>query len=57
MKLQSIDSFETVVAAIAYYTGIVADYSKRRDYSNNDEILAFKKQLHDRIKREKETGC
>lgn len=57
MKLKSVDSFESVVAAIAYYTGIVADYSKRRDYSINDETLAFKKQLHERIEQEKETGC
>lgn len=54
MKLKPIDSFETVMAAIAYYTGIVADYSTRRDYSNNEEILKFKKQLHERIEREKE---
>ena len=54
MKLKSVNSFESVMAAIAYYTGIVADYSTRKDYSNNAEILAFKKQLHERIEREKE---
>ncbi|MEC1697782.1 hypothetical protein [Schinkia azotoformans] len=51
--VKNINSFKTVDEAIAYYTKVVADASKNRDYSQNEEILNFKVKLHDRINKER----
>ncbi|WP_210367433.1 hypothetical protein [Bacillus sp. REN3] len=53
MTFKDINSFKTLPEAIAYYTGVVADYSKRRDYSKQDEILELKRKLHERINKER----
>lgn len=51
--MKNIESFKTVDEAIAYYTKVVVDASKNRDYSQNEEILNFKIKLHDRINKER----
>ncbi|HHW36127.1 MAG TPA: hypothetical protein GXX18_02315 [Bacillales bacterium] len=51
--MRDINSFKTVDEAISYYTKCVADASKNRDYSQNEEILNFKIKLHDRIDKER----
>ena len=53
MTFKDINSFKTLPEAIAYYTGVVAEMSKKRDYSNNDEILEWKRQLHKWINKER----
>lgn len=55
MILKDIHSM-TLIEAIAYYTSIVAQASQKRDYSYKDEILQFKKQLHERIENEFKTN-
>ncbi|MGM0874482.1 MAG: hypothetical protein ACQEWV_06690 [Bacillota bacterium] len=55
MQIKSVDSFETLSEAIAYYTCLVSQCSKSRDYSNMTAMLEFKDQLHNRIEKERES--
>ncbi|ETI68124.1 hypothetical protein [Neobacillus vireti] len=53
--MKNINSFATLIEAIAYYTKFVAECSKSRDYSHHEDIMNFKRQLHVRIERERVT--
>jgi hypothetical protein len=50
--LPSAYDFKTVTEAIAFYTRKVAEVGKTRDRDMHNELLRFKKDLHDRIKNE-----
>ena len=52
MTLPSAYDFDTLEAAIAFYTRVVAEVMKNRDRSMHEEILRFKRELHERIDRE-----
>jgi hypothetical protein len=52
MSLPSAYDFEKLTEAIAIYTHKVAEVAKTRDRSMQDELIRFKKELHDRIDRE-----
>ena len=51
-KLPSAYDFEKLTEAIAFYTRTVAEVAKNRDRSMHDEIMRFKRELHERIDRE-----
>ncbi|KQC47069.1 hypothetical protein AP057_13810 [Geobacillus sp. Sah69] len=51
-KLPSAYDFDTLEAAIAFYTRVVAEVMKNRDRSVHDELMRFKRELHERIDRE-----
>lgn len=53
MTFKDINSFKTLPEPIAYYTGVVAEMSKNRDYSKKDEIREWKRQLHEWINKER----
>ncbi|MCL6615778.1 MAG: hypothetical protein K6T39_01390 [Anoxybacillus ayderensis] len=42
----------TLEVAIAFYTRTVAEVMKNRDRSMHDEVMRFKRELHERIDRE-----
>jgi hypothetical protein len=50
--LPSAHDFKTLPEAIAFYTRKVAEVGKTRDRSMHDELLRFKKELHNRIEKE-----
>jgi hypothetical protein len=50
--LPSAYEFKTLQEAIAFYTKKVAEVGKTRDRDMHDELLRFKKELHDRIEKE-----
>lgn len=51
-KLPSAYDFKTLPEAIAFYTRVVAEVMKNRDRSMHDELMRFKRELHERIDRE-----
>ncbi|WP_446662998.1 hypothetical protein [Geobacillus sp. CCR] len=51
-KLPSAYDFETLEAAITFYTRTVAEVMKNRDRSMHDELMRFKRELHERIDKE-----
>ncbi|MDZ7370224.1 MAG: hypothetical protein ONB12_03535 [candidate division KSB1 bacterium] len=51
-KLPSAYDFDTLEAAIAFYTRTVAEVMKNRDRSMHDELMRFKRELHERIDKE-----
>lgn len=51
-QLPSAYDFAKLEEAIAFYTRTVAEVAKSRDYSLHDEIMRFKRELHERIDRE-----
>ena len=51
-KLPSAYDFNTLEATIAFYTRVVAEVMKNRDRSLHDELMRFKRELHERIDRE-----
>ncbi|MDF9296055.1 hypothetical protein [Geobacillus stearothermophilus] len=51
-QLPSAYDFDTLEAAIAFYTRVVAEVMKNRDRSMHDELMRFKRELHERIDRE-----
>jgi hypothetical protein len=50
--LPSAYDFKTLSEAIAFYTRKVAEVARNKDRSMHDELLRFKKELHDRIEKE-----
>jgi hypothetical protein len=50
--LPSAHDFKTLPEAIAFYTRKVAEVARNKDRSMNEELLRFKKELHDRIEKE-----
>ena len=52
MKLPSAHDFKTLPEAISFYTRKVAEVTKNRDRSMHDELMRFKRELHERIDRE-----
>jgi hypothetical protein len=44
--------FETLQEAVAFYTRKVDEAIKNRDRSMHNELMRFKRELHDRIDRE-----
>ena len=51
-KLPSAYDFLKLEEAIAFYTRTVAEVMKNRDRSMHDELMRFKRELHERIDRE-----
>ena len=51
-KLPSAYDFAKLEAAIAFYTSTVAEVMKNRDRSMHEEVMRFKRELHERIDRE-----
>lgn len=51
-KLPSAYDFDTLEAAIAFYMRTVAEVMKARDRSMHEEVMRFKRELHERIDRE-----
>lgn len=51
-KLPSAYDFAKLEEAIAFYTRTVAEVMKNRDRSMHEEVLRFKRELHERIDRE-----
>lgn len=51
-KLPSAYDFKTLPEAITFYTKIVAEVMKNRDRSMHNELMRFKRELHERIERE-----
>ncbi|KYD21041.1 hypothetical protein [Geobacillus stearothermophilus] len=51
-KLPSAYDFKTLPEAIWFYARTVAEVMKARDRSMHDELMRFKKELHERIDRE-----
>jgi len=51
-KLPSAHGFKTLEEALAFYTRTVAEVTKSRDRSMHDELMRFKRELHERIDRE-----
>ncbi|MBB5324685.1 hypothetical protein HNQ34_001783 [Anoxybacillus tepidamans] len=51
-KLPSAYDFETLPEAISFYTRKVAEVTKNRDREMHNELMRFKKELHERIDRE-----
>jgi len=51
-KLPSAYDFDTLEAAIAFYTRTVAEVMKARDRSMHEEVMRFKRELHERIDKE-----
>lgn len=52
MTLPSAYDFKTLDEAVVFYTRMVAAVVKTRDRSMHDELMRFKKELHERIDRE-----
>ncbi|MEK4495126.1 hypothetical protein [Ureibacillus sp. FSL W8-0352] len=52
MSLPSAYDFKTLDEAVVFYTRMVAAVVKTRDRSMHDELIRFKKELHERIDRE-----
>lgn len=52
MKLPSAYDFLKLEEAIAFYTKTVAEVMKNRDRSMHEEVMRFKRELHERIDRE-----
>ena len=52
MSLPSAYDFKTLPEAIAFYTRTVAEVAKNRDRGMHDELMRFKRELHERIDRE-----
>lgn len=52
MSLPSAYDFKTLPEAIAFYTRTVAEVTKNRDRSMHNELIRFKKELHERIDME-----
>jgi hypothetical protein len=50
--LPSAHDFKTLPEAIAFYTRKVAEVARNKDRSMHDELLRFKKELHNRIEKE-----
>lgn len=50
--LPSAYDFKTLPEAIAFYTRTVAEVMKNRDRSMHEEVLRFKRELHERIGQE-----
>jgi hypothetical protein len=51
-KLPSAYDFATLDEAVSFYTRIVAEVMKNRDREMHNELMRFKKELHERIDRE-----
>lgn len=51
-KLPSAYDFKTLDEAVVFYTRTVAAVVKTRDRSWHDELVRFKRELHERIDRE-----
>jgi CRISPR/Cas system CMR-associated protein Cmr5 small subunit len=51
-NLPSAYDFKTLPETIAFYTSKVAEIMKNRDRSMHNEIMRFKKELHERIEKE-----
>lgn len=51
-KLPSAYDFETLPEAIAFYTRTVVEVMKARNRDMHNELMRFKKELHERIDRE-----
>ncbi|ODA18195.1 hypothetical protein A5N86_05865 [Geobacillus thermoleovorans] len=51
-QLPSAYDFAKLEEAIAFYTKIVAEVMKNRDRSMHEEVMRFKRELHERIDRE-----
>lgn len=49
MLLPSAYDFKTLDEAVVFYTRMVAAVVKNRDRSMHDELIRFKKELHERI--------
>lgn len=52
MTLPSAYDFAKLEEAIAFYTRTVAEVMKNRDRSMHEEVMRFKRELHERIDRE-----
>ena len=52
MSLPSAYDFKTLPEAIAFYTRKVAEVTKNRDREMHNELMRFKKELHERIAKE-----
>lgn len=52
MSLPSAYDFKTLPEVISFYTRKVAEVTKNRDRSMHDELMRFKRELHERIDRE-----
>jgi hypothetical protein len=48
----SVYDFKTLPEAISFYTRTVAEVMKARDRDMHNELMRFKKELHERIGRE-----
>lgn len=53
-NMPSAYDFEKLTEAIAFYTRKVAEVTKNRDRDMHNELMRFKKELHERIDRELE---
>jgi hypothetical protein len=53
-NMPSAYDFEKLTEAIAFYTRTVAEVTKNRDRDMHNELMRFKKELHERIDRELE---
>lgn len=51
-KLPSAYDFKTLPEAISFYTRTVAEVMKVRDREMHNELMRFKRELHERIDRE-----
>lgn len=51
-NLPSAYDFAKLEEAIAFYARAVAEVMKKRDRSMHDELMRFKRELHERIDRE-----
>lgn len=51
-KLPSAHDFAKLEEAISFYVCTVAEVMKNRDRSMHDELMRFKRELHERISRE-----
>lgn len=51
-KLPSAYEFKTLPEAISFYTRIVVEVMKARNRDMHNELMRFKKELHERIDRE-----
>lgn len=51
-NMPSAYDFEKLTEAIAFYTRKVAEVTKNRDRDMHNELMRFKKELHERIDRE-----
>lgn len=51
-NIPSAYDFNTLEAAIAFYTRTVAEVTKNRNRDMHNELMRFKRELHERIDRE-----